>query len=74
MIKLAKGILPAFDPLASSSNSVDETIIGKKHLDAIIEVKKILKAYKDLGRCYTDSRFWWIRMLKARLLLKRLYN
>ncbi|EIN15096.1 ATP synthase beta chain [Mycoplasmopsis agalactiae 14628] len=44
----AKGILPAFDPLASSSNSVDELIIGKKHLDAIIEVKKILKAYKDL--------------------------
>nr|WP_307937611.1 hypothetical protein [Mycoplasmopsis bovis] len=34
--------------MLSSSNSVDETIIGKKHLDAIIEVKKILKAYKDL--------------------------
>ncbi|KEZ20952.1 MSC_0618 family F1-like ATPase beta subunit [Mycoplasma capricolum] len=44
----AKNILPAFDPLASSSSSVDETLIGKKHFNAIIEVKRILKAYKDL--------------------------
>ncbi|WP_434341641.1 F0F1 ATP synthase subunit beta [Mycoplasma putrefaciens] len=44
----AKNILPAFDPLASSSTSLDETLIGKKHFDAILEVKKVLKAYKDL--------------------------
>ncbi|BAP39719.1 ATP synthase beta chain [Metamycoplasma canadense] len=44
----AKNIFPAFDPLASSSNSVDEKIIGKKHFDAILETKRILKAYKDL--------------------------
>lgn len=44
----AKNILPAFDPLASSSSSVDEALIGKKHFNAIIEVKRILKAYKDL--------------------------
>ncbi|AZZ65400.1 F0F1 ATP synthase subunit beta [Metamycoplasma phocicerebrale] len=44
----AKNIFPAFDPLASSSNSVDEKIIGKKHFEAIIETKRILKAYKDL--------------------------
>ncbi|WP_406617971.1 MSC_0618 family F1-like ATPase beta subunit [Mycoplasmopsis lipophila] len=44
----AKNIFPAFDPLASSSNSVDEKIIGKRHFDAIIETKRILKAYKDL--------------------------
>ncbi|MCT4469645.1 MSC_0618 family F1-like ATPase beta subunit [Mycoplasma sp. HS2188] len=44
----AKNIFPAFDPLASQSNSVNETIIGKEHFDAIIETKRILKAYKDL--------------------------
>lgn len=44
----SKNIFPAFDPLASSSNSVDEKIIGKKHFDAIIETKRILKRYKEL--------------------------
>ncbi|UUD37037.1 ATP synthase F1 subunit beta [Mycoplasmopsis californica] len=44
----AKNIFPAFDPLTSSSNSVDEKIIGKKHFNAIIETRKVLKAYKDL--------------------------
>ncbi|VEU61052.1 F0F1 ATP synthase subunit beta [Mycoplasmopsis bovigenitalium] len=44
----AKNIFPAFDPLASQSNSVNENIIGKRHFDAIIETKKILKTYKDL--------------------------
>ncbi|UWD33877.1 MSC_0618 family F1-like ATPase beta subunit [Mesomycoplasma molare] len=44
----AKNIFPAFDPLASSSNSVDPKIIGKRHFDAIIEAKRILKTYKDL--------------------------
>ncbi|WP_031488951.1 MSC_0618 family F1-like ATPase beta subunit [Ureaplasma canigenitalium] len=44
----AKNIFPAFDPLASSSNSVDEKIIGKRHYDAIFEVRKILKRYKEL--------------------------
>ncbi|MBN3534747.1 MSC_0618 family F1-like ATPase beta subunit [Mycoplasma procyoni] len=44
----AKNIFPAFDPLASSSKSVDPKIIGQKHFDAIIEAKRILKTYKDL--------------------------
>ncbi|MBN0970632.1 MSC_0618 family F1-like ATPase beta subunit [Mycoplasma phocoeninasale] len=44
----AKNIFPAFDPLASSSNSISADIIGKRHYDAIVETKKILKAYKDL--------------------------
>ncbi|WP_027334538.1 MSC_0618 family F1-like ATPase beta subunit [Mycoplasmopsis felifaucium] len=44
----AKNIFPAFDPLASQSNSVDEKILGKKHFEAIVETKRILKAYKDL--------------------------
>ncbi|UWD34852.1 F0F1 ATP synthase subunit beta [Mycoplasma cottewii] len=46
--QVAKNILPAFDPLASSSSSLDESLIGKRHFEAILEVKKILKAYKDL--------------------------
>lgn len=44
----AKNIFPAFDPLASSTNAIHPTIIGKRHYDAIIEAKRILKAYKDL--------------------------
>ncbi|AXE60539.1 F0F1 ATP synthase subunit beta [[Mycoplasma] phocae] len=44
----AKNIFPAFDPLASSSNSISSDIIGKRHYDAIVETKRILKAYKDL--------------------------
>ncbi|WP_025755507.1 MSC_0618 family F1-like ATPase beta subunit [Mycoplasmopsis cricetuli] len=44
----AKNIFPAFDPLASSSNSVDPKIIGQRHFNAIIEAKAILKKYKDL--------------------------
>lgn len=44
----AKNIFPAFDPLASSTNAINPTIIGKRHYDAIIEAKRILKAYKDL--------------------------
>ncbi|UIU15122.1 F0F1 ATP synthase subunit beta [Ureaplasma urealyticum] len=44
----AKNIFPAFDPLASSTNAIDHKIIGQRHYDAIIETKKVLKAYKDL--------------------------
>lgn len=44
----AKNIFPAFDPLASSSSSVDVRIIGKKHYDAIIQAKRILQRYKEL--------------------------
>nr|WP_318031286.1 hypothetical protein [Mycoplasmopsis bovis] len=60
----AKGILPAFDPLASSSNSVDETIIGKKHLDCNNWSKENIKSLQRFRRCYTNSRFWWIRCWK----------
>ena len=44
----AKNIFPAFDPLASSTNAIDPKIIGERHYNAIIETKKVLKAYKDL--------------------------
>ncbi|MFV8476422.1 MSC_0618 family F1-like ATPase beta subunit [Mycoplasma sp. BRA290] len=45
---VAKNIYPAFDPLESSSATVDVKIIGQKHYDAIMEVKKILQRYKEL--------------------------
>ncbi|MBN0919022.1 MSC_0618 family F1-like ATPase beta subunit [[Mycoplasma] gypis] len=44
----AKNIYPAFDPLASTSASVDPNIIGSKHYEAIIETKRILQRYKEL--------------------------
>ncbi|WP_303923607.1 MSC_0618 family F1-like ATPase beta subunit [Ureaplasma parvum] len=44
----AKNIFPAFDPLASSTNAIDPKMIGERHYNAIIETKKVLKAYKDL--------------------------
>lgn len=46
--KVSKNIFPAFDPLASSSNSVNSEIIGQEHFDAIIETKKILQKYNEL--------------------------
>ncbi|UUD35102.1 F0F1 ATP synthase subunit beta [Mycoplasmopsis caviae] len=44
----SRNIFPAFDPLASSSNLINESTLDKKHFEAIIEAKRILKAYKDL--------------------------
>ncbi|SJZ43583.1 MSC_0618 family F1-like ATPase beta subunit [Mycoplasmopsis verecunda] len=45
---VAKNIYPAFDPLESTSATVDVNIIGKRHYDAIFEVKRILQRYKEL--------------------------
>ncbi|MGV2393826.1 UNVERIFIED_CONTAM: F0F1 ATP synthase subunit beta [Campylobacter lari] len=44
----SKNIYPAFDPLASSSTSVNPKIIGKRHYDAIIKTKNAFQRYKDL--------------------------
>ncbi|QNM93338.1 F0F1 ATP synthase subunit beta [Mycoplasma sp. Pen4] len=44
----AKNIYPAFDPLASSSSTVDPKIIGERHYNAILQVKKILQRHKEL--------------------------
>ncbi|MDZ7293448.1 MSC_0618 family F1-like ATPase beta subunit [Mycoplasmopsis pulmonis] len=44
----AKNIYPAFDPLASSSSSVNEKIIGTRHFQAILETKNILQKYQEL--------------------------
>ncbi|UVD81653.1 F0F1 ATP synthase subunit beta [Mycoplasma iguanae] len=46
--QIAKNIYPAFDPIASTSNSVNEKIIGKRHFDAILRTKSILQKYKEL--------------------------
>lgn len=44
----SKNIFPAIDPLESNSASLDANIIGQKHYDAILRVKKVLKTYKQL--------------------------
>ncbi|ADE19450.1 MSC_0618 family F1-like ATPase beta subunit [Mycoplasma crocodyli] len=44
----SKNIFPAIDPISSSSNTLDEKVLGKAHYDAIIETKKILKKYEEL--------------------------
>ncbi|WP_036451984.1 MSC_0618 family F1-like ATPase beta subunit [Mycoplasma buteonis] len=44
----SKNIYPAFDPLESTSSSVDPKIIGERHYNAILEVKKVLQRYKEL--------------------------
>ncbi|AWX42580.1 F0F1 ATP synthase subunit beta [Metamycoplasma cloacale] len=44
----AKNIFPAFDPLESTSSSIDANIIGTRHYKAILETKKIMQRYKEL--------------------------
>lgn len=44
----SKNIYPAFDPLESTSTSVDPVIIGERHYNAIVEVKKVFQRYKEL--------------------------
>jgi len=43
-----KGIYPAVDPLASTSNILSEHIIGKEHYSVARNVQHILQRYKDL--------------------------
>ena len=42
------GLYPAVDPLASSSNFLDPTVVGKEHYDVARGVQAILQKYKDL--------------------------
>jgi F-type H+-transporting ATPase subunit beta len=42
------GIYPAVDPLASTSNILDPTIVGERHYRVAREVQRILQRYKDL--------------------------
>ena len=43
-----KGIYPAVDPLASTSNILDPNVIGDEHYNAARDVKQVLQRYKDL--------------------------
>lgn len=42
------GLYPAVDPLASVSNGLKESIVGKKHYDVARAVQKILQKYNEL--------------------------
>ena len=43
-----KGIYPAVDPLASTSNILDPNVIGEEHYNVARDVKQVLQRYKDL--------------------------
>ncbi len=43
------GIYPAVDPLASSSNALEVSIVGQEHYDVAREVIAILQKYKELS-------------------------
>lgn len=43
-----KGIYPAVDPLASTSNILEPNIVGDEHYRVAQEVKQILQKYKEL--------------------------
>lgn len=45
-----KGIYPAIDPLASSTNSMHPAIVGRRHFDAAAEVIRHFKRYEELER------------------------
>ena len=42
------GIYPSIDPLASSSRSLDPTIVGQEHYTTARDVQEILQRYKEL--------------------------
>ncbi len=43
-----QGLFPAIDPLASSSNALDPSIVGDEHYTVARDVLKTLQKYKDL--------------------------
>jgi F-type H+-transporting ATPase subunit beta len=43
-----QGLFPAIDPLTSSSNALDPTIVGEEHYSVARDVLKTLQRYKDL--------------------------
>jgi F-type H+-transporting ATPase subunit beta len=45
---VAKGIYPAVDPLASTSNILDPKIVGQDHYDVARGVQRVLQRYRDL--------------------------
>jgi F-type H+-transporting ATPase subunit beta len=45
---VAKGIYPAVDPLASTSNILDPKVVGQDHYDVARGVQRVLQRYRDL--------------------------
>jgi F-type H+/Na+-transporting ATPase subunit beta len=45
---VAKGIYPAVDPLASTSNILDARIVGQDHYDVARGVQRVLQRYREL--------------------------
>lgn len=43
-----QGLYPAIDPLASSSNLLSPTQVGKRHYDIAMQVRALLARYEDL--------------------------
>ena len=44
----ALGLYPAIDPLASSSDALDPSIVGEEHYRVAVKVQEILQEYSDL--------------------------
>lgn len=44
----AEGLYPAVDPLASSSKSLDPSIVGQRHYDVAQEARRVLGRYEEL--------------------------
>lgn len=43
-----QGLFPAIDPLVSTSNALDASVVGSEHYDVARDVLKTLQRYKDL--------------------------
>ncbi|MFI5273412.1 MAG: F0F1 ATP synthase subunit beta, partial [Ktedonobacterales bacterium] len=44
----SRGLVPAVDPLGSTSRILDPNIVGQEHYDVAQEVKRVLQRYKEL--------------------------
>jgi F-type H+-transporting ATPase subunit beta len=45
---VAKGIYPAVDPLASTSNILDPRVVGQEHYDVARGLQRVLQRYREL--------------------------
>jgi len=48
--KIQLGLYPAIDPIVSSSNTLDPSIVGREHFDIAQECLKIFAKYEELRR------------------------
>ena len=47
-VRAAQGLYPAVDPLTSSSNMLNPRIVGERHYNTAVAVRKCLSEYEDL--------------------------